>query len=79
MQKQITLFKSVIQGVESYFHFDSSCSTEIAKSALLDCLKWIGQIEDSAKAAQTAAEEAKGVAQSAEEVVAELSSDNLKE
>lgn len=56
MQKQITQFKSVIEGVESYFHFDSTTSTAIAKMALLDCLKWIGQIEDAQKAAFEAAQ-----------------------
>lgn len=55
MQKVITQFKSVIEGVESFFHFDSQCPIEIAKMALLDCLKWLGQIEDNQKAAQAAA------------------------
>ena len=51
MQKQLTLFKSVINGIENYFHFDCNCPVPIAKEALLECLKWIGQIEDAAKAA----------------------------
>jgi hypothetical protein len=58
MQKQITQFKSVIDGVESHFNFDSTTSTTTAKLALLDCLKWIGQIEDSQKAQIEAAQEA---------------------
>jgi hypothetical protein len=49
MQKQLTQFKSVIQGIENHFHFDSACPVNIAKEALLECLKWIGQIEDAAK------------------------------
>ncbi len=57
MQKSVTMFKSVIQGVENYFHFDSACSTEIAKMAVLDCLKWIGQLEDQAKAQEQAKQE----------------------
>ncbi len=51
MPKPMMMFKSVVNGVESFFHFDQACSTEIAKLALLDALKWIGQIEDAAKAA----------------------------
>ena len=58
MQKQITQFKSIINGIESYFHFDSTTSTEIAKLALLECLKWIGQIEDSQKQQMDAAKAA---------------------
>lgn len=51
MQKQITQFKSVINEIESIFHFDATCPIEIAKLALMDCLKWIGQIEDMQKQA----------------------------
>lgn len=54
MNKTITQFKSVIQGVESYFHFDVQCPTVIAKEALLECLQWIMNIENAAKAAQEA-------------------------
>lgn len=54
MQKSTTMYKSVIQGIENYFHFDNICSTEIAKMACLDCLKWIGQLEDQAKAQEQA-------------------------
>lgn len=49
MQKQITQFKSVVQGIENLFHFESGCSVDIAKQALFDCMKWIGQIEDMQK------------------------------
>jgi len=52
MLKQLTQFTSSIQGVENYFHFDCNCPTNIAKEALFECLKWIGQLEDMAKAAQ---------------------------
>jgi hypothetical protein len=52
MPKPMIMFKSVVNGVENFFHFDQACSTEVAKMALLDALKWIGQIEDSAKAEQ---------------------------
>lgn len=69
MHKQITMFKSVIQGMESFFHFDSACSTVIAKEALLECLKWVGQIEDAAKAAQAMSEEAKDVVEEIESVL----------
>ena len=71
MQKQITMFKSVIQGMESFFHFDSACSTAIAKEALLECLKWVGQVEDAAKAVQEASEEAKNVIQDVQSVLPE--------
>lgn len=54
MQKQITQFKSVINGIESLFHFDQTCSVDVAKQALFECLKWIGQIEDAVKAQQAA-------------------------
>jgi hypothetical protein len=69
MQKAMTMFKSVINGVENFFHFDSTCSTDIAKMALLEALKWIGQIEDGQKAqiAQQAAD-AKASAPVEEEV-----------
>ena len=60
MNNQFTLFKSVINGVESYFHFNSSTNTEIAKLALLDCLKWIHQVEDIEKAKQVAAQDPEG-------------------
>lgn len=68
MQKQLTLFKSVINGVESYFHFagDGTCSTEIAKAAVFECLKWIGQIEDASKAAQEMQAKAEAEANQAE-------------
>ena len=49
MLKQITQFKSVINEIENTFHFDANCPTTIAKEALFDALKWIGQIEDAAK------------------------------
>ncbi len=52
MLKNVTQFKSVIQGIENIFHFDQSCPITIAKEAVLECLKWLGQAEDQAKAAQ---------------------------
>lgn len=52
MQKNFTQFKSVINDFESYFHFDVNCPIEVAKASLLECLKWIGRIEDAAKLAQ---------------------------
>jgi hypothetical protein len=66
MQKQLTLFKSVINGIENYFHFDANCPVDIAKDALLECLKWIGQIEDAAKAAQEMQAKAEAEANQAE-------------
>lgn len=63
----MTMFKSVINGIESFFHFDSTCTTEIAKLALLDAIKWIGQIEDNAKAAQEAQAAQKQVLNEAED------------
>ncbi len=50
MLKQITQFKSIIQGIESTFHFDANCPIEIAKQAIFEALKWIGQMEDNIKA-----------------------------
>lgn len=58
MQKQVTQFKTVIQEMETIFLFDPSCSTAIAKESLLECLKWIGQVEDVAKAQQKIQENA---------------------
>lgn len=52
MLKQLTQFKSVIQGIENFFHFDANCPVPVAKEALFECFKWVGQIEDAAKAAQ---------------------------
>lgn len=52
MQKNFTQFKSVINEFESYFHFDVNCPIEVAKASLLECLKWIGKIEDTVKQAQ---------------------------
>ena len=69
MQKQITQFKSVINDIENIFHFDASCPIEIAKLALMDCLKWIGQIEDAQKA-QLAQKEAEEKAKADAEAVA---------
>jgi hypothetical protein len=57
MQKQLTQFKSVINDIENYFHFDTNCPVDVAKAALFECLKWIGQIEDAAKAAQQSLDE----------------------
>lgn len=54
MIKNVTEFKSIIQGIESTFHFDQNCPIEVAKNAVLECLKWLGQIEDQIKAAQEA-------------------------
>lgn len=54
MIKQVTQFKSIIQGVENTFHFDPSCPIAIAKEAVLEALKWLGQIEDQIKAQQEA-------------------------
>ena len=64
MIKAVTQFKSVINEIETVFHFDSTCPLEIAKQALFDCLKWIGQVEDQNKAATAAkaAEEAEKAA-----------------
>ena len=50
MIKAITQFKSVIQGIENTFHFDASCPIGIAKEAVFEALKWLGQIEDQIKA-----------------------------
>lgn len=69
MQKQITQFKVLIGEVESYFHFEPNCPTATAKEALFECLKWIGGIEDAAKAAQEVAEEAKTVVQEVKEAL----------
>ncbi len=66
MLKQVTQFKSVVQGVESIFHFDCNCPIAIAKEALLECLKWIGQVEDAAKA-QSEAQAAEDAAKAQEE------------
>lgn len=50
MLKQVTQFKSVINEIETIFHFEANCPVNIAKEALLECLKWLGQVEDRAKA-----------------------------
>ena len=49
---QITQFKSVIQEMESVFYFNTNCPVNVAKEALFECLKWIGQIEDAQKVTQ---------------------------
>jgi len=54
MLKNLTQFKSVIQGVESLFHFDANCPVSVAKEAVFECLKWLGQIEDQIKALEEA-------------------------
>jgi hypothetical protein len=54
MQKQITQFKSVINNIESIFHFESGAPIQTAKEAVLECLKWLGNLEDQIKAAQAA-------------------------
>lgn len=67
MLKQVTQFKAVIQNIESIFHFDSNCPIAIAKESLLECLKWIGQVEDAAKQQAAIEEEQKKNAESAQQ------------
>lgn len=74
MQKQITQFKSVINEIESIFHFDATCPIDIAKLALMDCLKWIGQIEDMQKQA-LAQKEAEEKAKANSEAIIESTSE----
>ena len=50
MLKNITQFKVLIGDQECLFHFDQQCSIGVAKEALFACLKWLGQVEDQAKA-----------------------------
>ena len=57
MLKNVTQFKSVINGIENTFHFDMSCPINIAKESILECLKWLGQVEDNAKAQAEAQQE----------------------
>jgi hypothetical protein len=57
MQKQITQFKAIVKDIECTFHFDQNCPIAVAKEALLQCLKWVGQIEDAVKAQSQAQEE----------------------
>ena len=52
MTKQMIMFKCTIHGMENVFYFESGCSTEVAKLAALEVLKWIGNIEDAQKIAQ---------------------------
>ena len=67
MMKNVTQFKSIIQGIESNFHFDQGCPLTTAKEALFECLKWIGQIEDQAKAqAEAKVEEQKKLEENVE-------------
>ncbi len=50
MQKNLTEFKCIVGEIESHFHFEANCPISVAKEAVFQCLKWIGQIEDAAKA-----------------------------
>lgn len=50
MIRNLVRFKVVIEGQECLFHFESNCTTNIVKQALFEGLKWIGQVEDQAKA-----------------------------
>jgi len=56
MNKHHTKFKINIGEFESTFYFESDCSTDIARAACNECLKWIQAIEDAAKPAQDAVE-----------------------
>ena len=67
MLKNLTQFKSVINGIETFFHFDQACPIEVAKQAILECLKWVGQVEDNIKAAQEAAKAAETPAEASKE------------
>ncbi len=58
MLRNLTQFKSVINGIENCFQFDINCPVEVAKASLFECLKWIGQIEDQAKAQEQAKKDA---------------------
>ena len=43
-------FKSEDQTFENCFYFELNIPSQLATKALLECLKWIGNIEDEAKA-----------------------------
>ncbi len=69
MIKNVTQFKIVINEVECIFSFDANCPINTAKDALFACLKWVGQIEDAAKAQEEAK---KSEEQSAVEPITEI-------
>jgi hypothetical protein len=75
MQKQITQFKSIVNGIESFFHFDSAISTENAMKACLDCIKWIGNIEESQKSQLAATQAQQEQEQSKVEPIVEAIND----
>ena len=56
MIKNITQFKCVINELECVFSFEANCPTTVAKEGLLECLKWIGNIEDASREAEKAQE-----------------------
>jgi hypothetical protein len=53
----MTRFKVIVNDLECNFYFDSAASTDIAKEAVFQCLKWLGDIEDAAKKAASASEQ----------------------
>lgn len=50
MLKNTIQFKSEDQSFENVFYFETNIPSNLATKALLECLKWIGNIEDEAKA-----------------------------
>lgn len=50
MLKNTIQFKSEDQTFENCFYFEANIPSNLATKALLECLKWIGNIEDEAKA-----------------------------
>lgn len=57
MLTNLTQLKSVIQGIEGCFHCNMNAPTHVVKEMLFQFLKYVGQIEDAAKAQEDAAKE----------------------
>lgn len=58
MLKNLTAFRVIISDFEINFYFDANCPLEVAKAALFECSKWVGQIEDQVRAQKEAQKEA---------------------
>lgn len=59
MLKNISRLECKVDGKDYFFMCDTDSSTVSAKEALFQFNKYIGQVEDQAKAAQEAAEKSK--------------------
>ena len=50
MNKNSSRYEVVVDGKQGHFYFENDTSIPVAKEMLFQCLKFLGQVEDSIKA-----------------------------